>query len=191
MTPEKSLASNKIATRLKQIFLEHKTFHEPSNPDNLWVEFDSDWPSLCYLSQGSLEQGKHYPWQPIKQEHQDMFERLSDALEIKVHPDLISYFSSYWSNHIPATSKDGDLELLQVWNQDDMERLRSNLLGHALDKKKRKHELSFFFAVTTSEDGMLCINNDSGEIWYEIPGKKPKRKIADSLYDFLLSLTPK
>jgi len=95
-----------------------------------------------------------------------MFERLSDALEIKVHPDLISYFSSYWSNHIPATSKDGDLELLQVWNQDDMERLRSNLLGHALDKKKRKHELSFFFAVTTSEDGMLCINNNSGEIWF-------------------------
>ena len=124
-------------------------------------------------------QGKHYPWQPIKQEHQDMFERLSDALEIESSPWPYQLFiPAIGLITLPATSKDGDLELLQVWNQDDMERLRSNLLGHALDKKKRKHELSFFFiAVTTSEDGMLCINNNSGEFGMKSPAKNQSVKL--------------
>ncbi len=161
-----------------------------SDPQALEIDYDSQWPSNCFLQADNKTQGDLYQWQPIKQETQDMFERLSEALEMTLHPDLIEYYSRYWSNHLTAHCEEGELELLQVWNQEDMERLRGNLLAHALDQKKRKSPLSFFFAVTYPEEGMLCINNQSGEIWYEMPGKKPLRKIADNLSELLQRLTP-
>jgi SecY interacting protein Syd len=160
-------------------------------PENLLIEFDKDWPSLCYQSGAKTDSNELLvQWAPIKQTDQDMFTRLEQALNTKVHPDIVTFYTSYWANHLQASSPDGDLELLQIWNQEDMERLRSNLIGHALDKKKRKQPLSFFFAITIPDDGMLCLNNDTGEIWYELPGKKPVRKIADSLAQFISSLQP-
>ncbi len=161
-----------------------------NDPKALEMDYDSEWPSSCFLQIDNKEQGAMYQWQPQKQAAQDMFERLSDALETPIHPDLIAYYTRYWSYHLSAHSEEGELELLQVWNQQDMERLRGNLLGHALDQKKRKLPLSFFFAITFPDEGMLCINNDNGEVWYEMPGKKPVRKIADNLSDFLQRLNP-
>lgn len=173
-------------------FIEHWHQQQRINaPDNLLIEYDKDWPSLCYQNEDQTDSTETLVhWAPIKQTDQDMFLRLAQALDIKVHPDIITFYSSYWANHLQASSPDGDLELLQVWNQEDMERLRSNLIGHALDKKKRKQPLSFFFAITVPDDGMLCLNNDTGEIWYELPGKKPIRKIANSLAEFISSLEP-
>ncbi len=170
------------------------------NAECLSIPFDAAWPSVCYHSIDSADSGSVFNdgdacyWSPVKQHQnpaqQDMFHRLGDALGLDIHPDLAAFYSRYWSQHLTATTPDGELELIQVWNQDDMERLRSNLLGQAMDKRKRKQPLSFFFAVTSPEDGMLCVNNDSGEVWFELPGKKPVRKIADSLPLFLQSLTP-
>ncbi len=170
------------------------------NAECLSIPFDAAWPSVCYNSSDTTDSGSAFNdgdacyWSPVKQHQnptqQDMFQRLGDALGLDIHPDLAAFYSRYWSQHLTATTSDGKLELIQVWNQDDMERLRSNLLGQAMDKRKRKQPLSFFFAVTSPEDGMLCVNNDSGEVWFELPGKKPVRKIADSLPLFLQSLTP-
>lgn len=190
MTTADTPYSNQIATLLAQFFTQAQNLHR-DDPNALTVEYDDQWPSQCYLYNDTPELGENCHWQPVKQSQQDMFDRLGAALDIQIHPDIIEYYSSYWSNHLFAKTGDGDLELLQVWNQEDMERLRANLLGQALDKRKRKHTLSFFFALTTSEDGMLCIDNSSGEVWYEIPGKKPVRKIASSLTEFLQTLTPR
>ncbi len=160
----------------------------------LKIHYDSQWPSLCYQpniqSRLPLQEGEDCQWLPVRQSPQDMFSRLNSALEIEVHLDIVNFYSRFWSNNLAATSEFGELEILQVWNQDDMERLRSNILGQALDKRRRKQEISIFFAITSPEDGMLCVNNDSGEVWFEVPGKKPVRKIADSLAEFLQSLTP-
>ena len=156
----------------------------------LSVEFDSQWLSACYSDSQQLKDGELCQWQPVKQRHQDMFSRLAEALDEEVHPDIVTFYSRYWSSHLTASSDEGDLELLQVWNQDDMERLRSNLLGHALAKRKLKQPLSFFIAITYPDEGMLCVDNSSGEIWYEMPGKKPIRKIADSLCTFLSRIKP-
>lgn len=154
------------------------------------VTYDSDWPSNCYVNE--VGNGNTTPWRPVKQtERQDMFERLGEALEVTIHPDLISYYTRYWSDPLPAHSSDGDLSLLLVWNNDDMERLRSNLIGHALGLRKQKRPLTFFFACTEPDgDYFLSIDNNTGEILLEQPGKKPLRKLSDSLADFLDSLEP-
>jgi SecY interacting protein Syd len=179
-----------IDQALDQFFERWYQEKRDNDPKALQMDYDSEWPSNCFVPSDNKEQGALYQWQPQRQAAQDMFERLSDALEIPIHPDLIAYYTRYWSYHLSARSEEGELELLQVWNQEDMERLRSNLLGHALDQKKRKLPLSFFFAITFPDEGMLCINNNNGEIWYEMPGKKPLRKIAENLSEFLQRLSP-
>ncbi|MEH6443023.1 MAG: SecY-interacting protein [Oceanospirillaceae bacterium] len=179
-------------TALDQFVSRWYEYHRNTNSDLLKTQYDSQWPSLCYIDSKELTDGAPCLWKPIQQSTQDMFARLSEALETDIHPSINTFYSRYWSNHLSARCSEGELELLQAWNQEDMERLRSNLLGHALDKKKRKQTLSFFFAITSPDDGMLCINNNNGEVWYEMPGKKPIRKIADSLAQFVdgLIVTP-
>lgn len=190
-TPDQS---NNTSSNLDQVlnkFIDSWCLHQRQHCQQpLSIEYDSQWLSDCYIDSDPLEDGEQCQWQPIKQQHQDMFSRLADALNEKIHPDIVTFYSSYWSAHLAATSDEGDLELLQVWNQEDMERLRSNLLGHALAKRKLKQPLSFFVALTYPDEGMLCVHNDSGEVWYEMPGKKPIRKIADSLTEFLSRIKP-
>lgn len=186
-TPIQSISVNQALDNFIQRWCRDKQQHEPQA---LTIDFDSQYLSSCYVDGEHKAHGEVCQWRPVKQPAQDMFARLASALEITIHPDIVQYYTRYWSNHLSAKCHDGELELLQVWNQDDMERLRSNLLGHALDKKKRKHSLTFFFAVTSPEDGMLCIDNETGAVWYELPGKKPQRKIADSLASFIDQLQP-
>lgn len=156
--------------------------------------YDPEWQSACYQVEPTEhpQPNAQVPWRPVRQEeNHSMFQRLSEALEVSVHPDLIAFYSRYWSDPLPARSSDGELSLLQVWNDDDMERLRSNLIGHALMLRKQKRPLTFFFACTEPDgDYFLSIDNETGVVLLEQPGKKPLRKLADSLADYLDTLEP-
>ncbi|WP_028470818.1 SecY-interacting protein [Neptunomonas japonica] len=165
-----------------------QAFHDNTPPT---IAFDSEWPSLCYNA-SSPQEGELISWQPRKQTTAcDVFTRLGEALETTIHPDIIAYYTYLWSDHLDATAPDGDLTLLQVWNEEDIERLRANLIGHAMVKVKKKLPLTLFFACTEPDDGMLSLLNDDGSIWLEYPGKKPVKKIAESLSEFLNQLTPR
>ncbi|WP_415894781.1 SecY-interacting protein [Neptuniibacter sp. PT34_22] len=155
------------------------------------IRFNSDWPSECYATKA--KDGDSVSWWPTLQTTpSDMFTRLEEALEESIHPDIIDYYCRYWSDPLPASCIDGDLSLIQVWNDEDMERLRSNLIGHALSKRQQKRPLTFFIACPEpDEDFFISVDNFSGEVWLERPGKPPIRKLADNLADFLNSLTPR
>ena len=150
---------------------------------------DEDWPSECYVSASSADAMTH--WRPVRQSApSDLFDRISEALEMPIHPDIITYYSRYWSDPLPARHSSGKLSLLQLWNPADGERLRSNLIGHALMKSRSKQPLTLFFACTEPDDLFISLHNQDGTIWLEAPGKKPVRQIADSLAEFLDSLAP-
>lgn len=151
--------------------------------------YDADWPSPCVLADAPVE-GSTVRWKPVHQSPaSDMFTRLSSALELEIHPDIITWYTRYWSDHIPARHPEGDLTLLFCWNEDDMERLRANLLGHIMAKQKQRQPLSLFFACTDGDE-FMTVNNEDGSVWLERPGKKPIRRLADSLPEFLGKLTP-
>lgn len=153
-------------------------------------EFDPEWLSPCY--QSPQEEGQLCTWQPVKQsEPHDLFEGLAHALETDIHPDIKTYFTRYWSDPLPARCQDGDLDLIFVWNEEDYERLRANMIGHALLKKRRKDPLTLFFGCTAPEDMTLCIDNQTGEVVLEKPGKKAHRILAPSIADFILQLSPR
>lgn len=151
--------------------------------------YDPEWPSPCILSDDPVE-GSSVRWKPVRQNPaSDMFSRLSAALEIDIHPDIVTWYTRFWSDHLQANHPEGDLTLLFCWNEEDMERLRANLLGHIMAKQKQRQPLTLFFACTDGDE-FMSVNNDDGSVWLERPGKKPIRQLADSLAAFLSTLTP-
>ncbi len=153
------------------------------------MEFDADWPSECY--QGQPDEDGLIDWKPIRQaQTNDLFERLEQALEVSLHPDIKQYYSRFWSDPLPARSPQGKLKLLFVWNPQDYERLRANLIGHALGRRRIKQPLSLFFGCTDPEEFVLTIDNSSGQVMLEQPGQKSTDLIAASLSEFLDQLQP-
>lgn len=161
------------------------------HPEAPTLPYNSSWASSCYLTQA--QDGCSVGWRPaLQQTRTDMFARLSTALNEKIHPDIVDYYCRYWSDPLPATCNDGDLSLIQVWNEDDMERLRGNLIGHALSKRQQKRPLTFFIGCAEpDEDYVISVDNFSGSVLLELPGKPPIRQLAKNLADFIDSLEPR
>ncbi len=157
------------------------------NPE-LLEEYDTQWRSLCEL--GPPTRGR-VRWRPLARERAADFDGLENALEIEIHPDMKSYYGSFWSGSLEADAPDGHVSLLFIWNQDDVGRLVENLIGHALQKRRRRQPFNVFFACTEEDSELyLAVDNETGEVLLEAPDRAPLRKVADDLASFLATLTP-
>lgn len=152
------------------------------------TEYDINWPSACI--QGSPENGDRVEWQPILQGNINNLDAMAAALELSIPAEFEQLFCRYWSDHLDATAEQGNLTLLQVWNQEDFERLQQNLIGHVLMKRRLKQPETLFFAVTDQEDFVISLELSSGTVVVEQVGKNPHKKLADSLLAFIKTLTP-
>lgn len=152
------------------------------------TETDDKWPSPC-------EKGTHQEiyslWQPSESSNKLTFDNVETALEMTLHDDIKSYFTSMYCDTLDATCSEGDLSLLFAWNDADFSRLQENLIGHVLMKQKLKQNITIFFAVTDNDDHILSVDNETGEVWVEKVGKEPHKKLANSLADFFTQLSPK
>ena len=104
-------------------------------------EFHADWRSPCELHQDS---DLTY-WKPVRQEVAVSFEGLANALELEIHPDIQAYYASYWSGTLEADSAEGRVSLIQLWNDEDFDRLIANLIGHAMAKQKSRQGFTVFY----------------------------------------------
>jgi len=145
---------------------------------------DPEWPSPCEY----LEEDKHL-WRPVKQDPAISFEGLSHALELDIHPDIQAFYGSFFSESFNASASEGELVLLQLWSPRDFDRLRENLIGHALAKRRLKHDFTVFIGTTDTEL-FLSIDNNTGCILLEEPGKKPLKQVDDNVTSFLNRLSP-
>ncbi|OKY26306.1 SecY-interacting protein [Thalassotalea sp. PP2-459] len=151
------------------------------------IEADEEWPSPCELTPFDEQL---VTWQPIKIEDNLSFDNVEEALSITLHPSIKTYFTTQYSESIPANCQEGNLQLLFAWSKKDFERLQQNMIGHILMKKKLKQNITLFFALTDKDDIILTVDNESGEVWVEKVGAKPHKKVADSLASFIASLSP-
>jgi SecY interacting protein Syd len=158
------------------------------HPKMLVVEYDNDWPSECYTTLGNT--GDDVDWHPVKRSGVADFIDLEKALEMKIHQDVISYYSAYWSDNLSAETSKGYLQLLQPWNHDDFERLQQNLVGHILMKRRLKQPETLFIALTDEDDFIVTVHNTSGEVMLEQVGLTPKEVLAPNLSVFIQSLDP-
>jgi SecY interacting protein Syd len=177
--------SDEIHSQLDALINQFSTVAD-EEPESFTIEYDKDWPSPCYKTQGA--NGELVSWSPALQEGQCNFAQLEQALEISLDKQFCAYFTRYFSDNLQVLAPDGMCELLQVWNADDFERLQENLIGHVLMKRRLKQPITLFFALTDEDDFMLSVDNATGNVVLEPVGKKPMRVIAPSLADFIGSL---
>ena len=150
--------------------------------------FHTDWRSPSELYQDS---DLTY-WKPVRQQSPVSFDGLSHALELDIHADIRAFYGSYWSGTLEADSSEGRVSLIQLWNAEDFDRLIANLIGHALAKQKSRHEFTVFIANTDADtEVFLSIDNSSGAILLEEPGKPPLRQVEADIHTFLRRLKPK
>ena len=160
------------------------------------IERDEQWLSPC--EQGSYDDTYNF-WQPVNVSNVEVsndyqalcFANVESALNLKLHHDIKTYFTTIFSNDIEASCDEGNLSLLFAWNQEDFERLQENIIGHILMKQRLKQAETVFFAVTDEEDIIISVDNSNGEVWVEQVGCKPHKKLSDSLSTFIAQLTPK
>lgn len=153
----------------------------------LTAPFDPEWRSDCELHQTD----GLTCWRPVPQSLTVDFSGLANAVEAEIHPDIQAYYSSYWSGTLEADSEEGQVSLIQLWNADDFERLITNLVGHALMKIRAKLPYTVFFANTDpNTEYFLSIDNKTGAVLLEEPGKPPLREVETDIQTFLDRLTP-
>ena len=152
------------------------------------VEHDNQWLSPC--EQGEADSNAMVQWQPVQCPETLGFDNMEHALGFAIHPDIKAFYGSFYSGNLPAITDDGRLELLQVWNRDDFDRLQENLLGHIMMKRKRKQAITLFLGLTDHDEIIISINNDTGEIWAESVGKEPHKFLSRNLATFINTLTP-
>ena len=167
----------------------------------LYAPFDPDWRSPCEVGEPCEgEQGTVIAWRPLSRHPATTdtdFAPLERALDTVVHPDIKAYYGAYWSAGLEAEAVDGHVSLLFLWNREDVARLNENLLGHAFARGARANRrsgypLSLFFACTEPDsDLFLSVNNDTGVVVLERPGRGPVREVAADLTAFLQTLVPR
>jgi SecY interacting protein Syd len=160
-----------------------------------YAEYDQEWRSLCELPAFKNKNRTQAPelvaWRPVPQTPAVDFSGLENALETTIHPDIVEYFSSFWSSTIEGKSIEGHASLIQLWNQEDFDRLIENFIGHALAKRQLKEPLTLFIATTEADsEYFLSIDNATGAVLLEEPGRPPLRQVEDNLETFLRRLTP-
>ena len=149
--------------------------------------FDSEWRSDCEVRQ----EGERTYWQPTLQTPSVDFSGLANAVGQPIHPDICAYYGNYWAGTLEATSQEGHVSLIQLWNQDDFDRLIANLIGHLMAKQRLKKPFTVFFANTDPDTELfLSIDNESGEILLEEPGKPVVRVVDTDIVTFLNRLSP-
>lgn len=190
MTSPNSLSLNNHLSKTLQQFADQYIEHFKKSHGHLpQVEHDDEWLSPC--EQSESESGCVY-WQPvaITKDDEVTFENVESALDLVLHADIKTYFTTMYSGHLDAQTEDGELSLLFAWNKADFERLQENLIGHILMKQRLKQAETVFFAVTDEADMIISVDNETGAVWVEQVGCKPHKKLTDSLAEFIAKLTP-
>lgn len=151
-------------------------------------EYDPEWPSECQIGEPGAD--GTIRWKPRERDSAADFSGLESALELEIHPDIKSFYGSYWAAAIEMQAAEGGVTLIQVWNDADFDRLVENILGHAMAKKRVKAPLTVFIACTDENEYMLSVDNDTGRVVLEEPGSPPSREVSPSLVEFLDRLQP-
>ena len=183
-------AKSNLVENLQQFTQKFITQYQSEHGNLPQIEKDDDWPSPCESLISENE--KNVFWRPISitSEQELSFENVEKALELSLHPDIKTFFTSIFSESINATCEEGDLSLLFAWNKADFQRLQENIIGHILMKQRLKQKETVFFAVTDEEDMIISLDNETGSVCVERVGCEPHKQLATSLAQFIGELTP-
>jgi len=174
---------------LQNLFDQFIALSEKINNNLPLITWDEEWTSECVLANTSPDEHGKVKWQPVARPYTKLFSSLENALEFEFHPDIVCFYNSFWSDGLIASHPRGEVSLIQIWNQQDEEMLKENLLGHAFAKIKNRLPITVFIGCT-SDNQVIAIDNESGEVVLERPGYAAHETLAKNVAEFITILTP-
>lgn len=174
-------------TQLFDFFERFKTLWQTQKQSLPQAVFDPQWISPCQV--GEVE-NQLIHWSPVKRESAIDLSNIEQALDIKLHPSIVDFFCSAYSAGLPAVCQEHPIELIQVWNDEDFHLLQENMIAHFMMQKRLKQPPSMFIASCSDEMQIVSVLNETGKVQLETLGKGQEAVLAESLADFLATLTP-
>ncbi|WP_205438656.1 SecY-interacting protein [Edwardsiella tarda] len=160
----------------------------------LWRQQHGDWPSSHALY-GIPSPCVVYSrdacvfWRP-EPGSQEELAGISRALDISLHPDLAPFFTTQYAGDMRARWQEIEMDLVQVWSADDLQRLQENQIGHLVTQRRLKLSPTLFLASTADELSLVTLCNLSGNVLLEQFGSPQRRVLAPTLVEFLAGLQP-
>lgn len=160
---------------------EHQYGHRPM------IQHDPNYPSRCEI--GDADNAGNIQWQAVVRTPQQGLEDLAKALEVTFPPALHAYYGAVYAGNIQAKFDGNDIELLQVWNDDDFVNLQQNITGHVLMKRRLKQDDTVFIGLTDRDDLLISVKLNSGEVCLEYVGKPTHHVLAKDIESFLANVS--
>ncbi|AIJ08929.1 MULTISPECIES: SecY-interacting protein [Edwardsiella] len=159
-----------------------------------WQQQHGDWPSSHALY-GIPSPCVVYSrddcvfWRPEPGRGEDL-EGIGRALDIRLHPALAPFFTTQYAGDMRARWNEIEMDLVQVWSEEDLQRLQENQIGHLVTQRRLKLSPTLFLASTADELSMVTLCNLSGSVLLEQFGSPQRRVLTPTLAEFLAALQP-
>lgn len=174
-------ALDQLIERYQQVYAEHGAA--------LVTEAHDEWQAPIYTQRIDEDTMQ---WQPVRQAQPMQFSDLANALEQPFHADISDLYGTWFAADLNVSFADHPLVLLQVHGTEDGERLQANLAGHVLMKRRLRQPITLFIGLAEeSDDLLITLNNETGQVGLEFVGREQHEILADSVAEFLQKLVPR
>lgn len=127
-------------------------------------------------------------WQPQPFTLAKNLDAVERAIELRIQPSVVDFYTTQFAGDMRACFEGREVNLVQVWSEEDFVRIQENLIGHLVMKRRLKHSPTLFIATTGSELEVISVCNLSGEVITEQLGTQKREVLTADLQSFLIAL---